>query len=126
MEWFKKFAPALTTLVDYVLGGTLQKYGEVAQTAVRSAVTKTDNGLDELVAIYRKYDASHPLVQMAVTEAQNLLRIAGLKVPEAEDLASHIRAAIHDVASVFVTLDGPSVVDSTSTAQAPQTPHPQV
>lgn len=114
--WIVKLAPFFSTVLEPFLGGVLHKYGQVAQTAVRSAVTKTDDGLDHLVAVYRRYDAAHPLVQTAIAEAQNLLRLSGLKTPSAEELGSHIRAAIHDVASAFVTLDETKA----AAAQTPQ------
>lgn len=117
--WLVKLAPLFSSVLEPFLGGVLHRYGQVAQTAVRSAVTRTDDGLSHLVAVYRRYDASHPLVQTAIAEAQNLLRLSGLKAPSADELGSHIRAAIHDVASAFVTLDEPQ-------KQVPQPQHPQV
>lgn len=109
-----KFAPFLSSALEPVLGGVFHKYGTVAKTAVRSAITRSDNGLNELVAVYRRYDENHPLVQTAVSEAQSLLTLAGFNAPDADALATHIRAAIHDVASAFVPLD--------DTANAPAQP----
>ncbi|MXV35822.1 MULTISPECIES: hypothetical protein [unclassified Saccharibacter] len=112
-------APYLSRVLEPVLGGALHKYGQVATTAVRSAITKTDNGLEELVAVYRRYDASHPLVQTAIAEAQSLIQLAGLEAPDAEGLATHIRAAIHDLASAFVPLDGTKAASETSSQTVP-------
>lgn len=103
--WLVKLAPFLTSVLEPILGGVLTKYGTAATTAVRSAITKTDNGLAGLVGVYRKWDANHPLVQTALAEAASLIKLTGLKVPDPEALESHVRAAIHDLASAFVTLD---------------------
>lgn len=118
--WLAKLLPLFSSAVEPLLGGVLHRYGQVAQTAVRSAVTRTDDGLNHLVAVYRKYDAAHPLVQTAIAEAQNLLRLTGLKAPSADELGSHIRAAIHDVASAFVTLDEPQKVSTSDQTTSPQ------
>lgn len=103
---FTKIAPYISTVLEPVLGGVFHKYGTVAQTAVRSAITKTDNGLNHLVEVYQRWDESHPLVQTAIAEARELLRLAGLNAPDAAGLATHVRAAIHDLASAFVPLEG--------------------
>ncbi|GBQ08917.1 hypothetical protein [Saccharibacter floricola] len=101
-----KVAPLLSSILEPAFGGLFHKYGAVAETAVRSAITKSDNGLNALVAVYRHYDETHPLVQTAISEAQSLLKMAGLNAPDADGLAMHIRAAIHDLASAFVSLEG--------------------
>ncbi len=116
--WLAKLVPLLSTVLEPVLGSVFHKYGTVAQTAVRSAVTKTDDGLASLVAVYQRWDESHPLVQTAVAEARELLRLAGLNAPDAAGLATHVRAAIHDLASAFVPLEGDQ--KRTASDQTPQ------
>lgn len=103
---FAKIAPYISTVLEPVLGGVFHKYGTVAATAVRSAITQTDNGLNNLVQVYERWDEQHPLVQTAIAEARELLRLAGLNAPDAAGLATHVRAAIHDLASAFVPLEG--------------------
>ena len=114
-SWLQKAQPFFTSIIEPVLGGVISKYGSVANTAVRSAITKTDNGLHHLVSVYQKWDAAHPLVQTALSEAAVLIRLTGLKVPDADALETHVRAAIHDLASAVV--DVPTV-DTGSTAQS--------
>ncbi|MCX8666401.1 hypothetical protein J3T99_02010 [Acetobacteraceae bacterium B3987] len=115
--WFVKLAPLFSSVLESILGGIFQKYGTVAQTAVRSAITKTDGGLTNLVAVYQRWDEAHPLVQTAIAEARELLRMAGLNAPDAAGLATHVRAAIHDLASAFVPLDEEQKQDSQNPPQ---------
>ncbi|MBS0995832.1 hypothetical protein [Gluconobacter cerinus] len=109
---FKFNASTLTSVLalatPYVTGLVANKgaaYQKIANQAVRSAVTASDNGVDKLVSSFTKFEAENPLVQTAVTEFTTLAKAAGFNVPTIDAVQSHIKSAIYDLATALVPAD---------------------
>jgi len=109
---FKFNASTLTSVLalatPYVTGLVANKgaaYQKIANQAVRSAVTASDNGVDKLVSSFTKFEEENPLVQTAVTEFTTLAKAAGFNVPTIDAVQSHIKSAIYDLATALVPAD---------------------
>ncbi|WP_429956199.1 hypothetical protein ACQW08_06285 [Gluconobacter japonicus] len=99
---------ALAMATPFVTGLLANKgaaYQKIANQAVRSAVTSTDNGIDKMVSSFTKFEAENPLVQTAVTEFVTLAKAAGFNVPTLDAVQSHIKSAIYDLATALVPAD---------------------
>ena len=92
----------------------LANYQTSAQTAVKAAVTKVDNGVDWLQAAFDKWEDSNPLAQEAITGATALLKALGIQLPDESAVVTHVKAAVADLAGIFVP--------QTTTAAATTTP----
>lgn len=110
----------LTPILSGMLSGKGARYQHVAQNAVRSAVTTTDNGLDHLITVFKNFEASNPLVQTAVSEFRTLATAAGITVPELDAVVSHLKCAIYDLATALVPADALKA-DATPAAAATTT-----
>ncbi|GAN89899.1 hypothetical protein Gbfr_009_024 [Gluconobacter frateurii M-2] len=114
-------ASALAMATPFVTGLLANKgaaYQKIANQAVRSAVTSTDGGIDKLVATFKTFESEQPLVQTAVTEFVTLAKAAGFNVPSLDAVQSHIKSAIYDLATAFVSEDEVKPVVSASDAAA--------
>lgn len=115
--------PALavaTPVISGLISGKGARYQHVAQNAIRSAVTTTDNGLDHLITVFKSFEASNPLVQTAVSEFRTLATAAGITVPELDAVVSHLKCAIYDLATALVPADALKA-DATPVAAATTT-----
>jgi hypothetical protein len=106
--------PGVFSLINGVAAasaaGKLSTYNTIAQTAVKSAVTKVDGGVTSLKAAFDTFETGNPIVAAAVTEFTTLAGTLGITLPTEEGIVTHVQAAIADLAGTFV----PSV--STATA----------
>lgn len=107
-----------TPFVTGLLANKGAAYQKIANQAVRSAVTSTDGGIDKLVATFKTFESEQPLVQTAVTEFVTLAKAAGFNVPSLDAVQSHIKSAIYDLATAFVSEDEVKPVVSASDAAA--------
>ena len=83
-------------------GSLLANYQTAAQTAVKAAVTKVDNGVDWLQAAFDKWEDSNPLAKEAITDTTNLLKALGIQLPDESAVVTHVKAAVADLAGIFV------------------------
>ncbi|MFT8645659.1 hypothetical protein [Gluconacetobacter sp.] len=95
------FATANTVAVATV-AGKLSGYNTIAQSAVKAAVTTVDNGIDHLRSSFDTFLTSNPVVQSAVTEFGTLAQTVGLDVPTEDQIVTHVKAAIFDLAGSIV------------------------
>lgn len=105
----------LGSIGSTALGGKLAVYETAAQTAVKAAVTKADNGIDDLQSAFAKFETANPLVQEALTGTTTILSGLGIKLPSEELVVTHVKAAIADLSGIFVPA---STVDATTTPVA--------
>ncbi|UMM63794.1 hypothetical protein [Aristophania vespae] len=123
LAWLaQNILPLLTKLIEPAIIGLLSKYNTAAQVALRAALNKSDKSADQLLQLYRSYETSHPLVKDAMDETTRLLKIAGITMPRAELVETHMKAAIHDVASVFLKPEPEQKSDITSEQNSDQKP----
>lgn len=100
-------------------GSLLANYQTAAQTAVKAAVTKVDNGIDQLQSAFDKWEDSNPLAKEAITDTTALLKALGIQLPDESAVVTHVKAAVADLAGIFV----PQATTATSTtAQAATAP----
>ncbi|WP_336947373.1 hypothetical protein [Asaia sp. HN010] len=88
-------APALSAVVS----GKATKYQDIAQTAVKSAVTKIDGGIDQLAESYNKFRDDNPVFVEAQNEFLALAKEAGIVIPDLAVVQTHLKGAIFDLAS---------------------------
>ncbi|GAN97158.1 hypothetical protein Geu3261_0144_030 [Komagataeibacter europaeus NBRC 3261] len=104
-KW-KSILPGIASFFGNLGSGSasskLANYETAAQTAVKAAVTKVDNGVDELQSAFNKWEDSNPLVKEAITGATDLLRALGIQVPDENAVVTHVKAAVADLAGIFV------------------------
>ncbi len=106
----------------------LANYQTAAQTAVKAAVTKVDNGVDWLQAAFNKWEDNNPLAKEAITDATALLKALGIQLPDESAVVTHVKAAVADLAGIFVpqtsATTGTTTADAsgTTTAQAATAP----
>lgn len=84
------------------VSGKAAAFETLAQTAVKSAVTKVDGGVDKLAAAFTTYAADNEIVSQGIDTFQTLAKSAGLSVPTLDVVRTHIEAAIYDVATIIV------------------------
>ncbi|WP_406586787.1 hypothetical protein [Asaia lannensis] len=87
--------PALSAVVS----GRATKYQDIAQTAVKSAVTKIDGGIDQLAESYDKFREDNPVFVEAQNEFLALAKEAGIVIPDLAVVQTHLKGAIFDLAS---------------------------
>lgn len=109
---------ALATVGGEAANGKIAALNSAAQTAVKAAVTKTDNGIDKLVAAYNKFEASNEIATEAVNGTIGILKGLGLTVPSVDVVQIHVKAAIADLAGILVPVSA-SAVTTDSTAATP-------
>ncbi|OUI89899.1 hypothetical protein HK19_13525 [Acetobacter persici] len=117
------FLPSLFGLLGNVgsaaLGDKMAAYNTAAQTAVKAAVTKVDDGVDHLQAVFTKWEASNPVAQEAIDGTIGLLRDLGIAVPKEDVVVTHVKAAIADLTGIFVpvtSVDAVPAASATTTA----------
>lgn len=101
-------------LLSVGAGSKLAAYSSAAQTAVKAAVTKADNGVDDIQAAFSKFEASNPVVQEAFDGTVTLLRGLGVAVPKEDVVMTHVKAAIADLVGIFVPASSTSDAGATS------------
>ncbi|GFE93516.1 hypothetical protein [Acetobacter persici] len=102
-------------LLSVGAGSKLAAYSSAAQTAVKAAVTKVDTGVDDLQTAFGKFEASNPVVQEAFDGTVTLLRGLGVAVPKEDVVMTHVKAAIADLAGIFVPASASADATSSST-----------
>gem|GEM_PF-3595317 len=107
-------APALSAVVS----GKATKYQDIAQTAVRSAITKIDGGIDQLAESYNKFRDDNPVYVEAQNEFLGLAKDAGIVIPDLAIVQTHLKAAIFDLATGFF----PNARLTSSDSPSPTTP----
>ncbi|WP_278368089.1 hypothetical protein [Acetobacter orientalis] len=116
------FLPSLFGILSNVgsaaLGDKLTAYNSAAQTAVKAAVTKVDGGIDHLQTAFASWEKSNPVAQEAIDGTTNLLRGLGIAVPKEEVVITHVKAAIADLAGIFVPVPSTPAVDTTAVPAA--------
>lgn len=93
---------ALSAIGGVAANGKIAAVNSAAQTAVKSAVTTVDGGIDKLVAAYTKFETDNEVVAEAITGTAGLLRGLGLTVPSVSTIEIHVKAAIADLAGILV------------------------
>lgn len=103
---FKTLVSPLAALVATAgaaaVSGKAAAFETLAQTAVKSAVTKVDGGIDKLAAAFTTYAADNEIVSQGIDTFQTLATSAGLSVPTLDVVRTHIEAAIYDLATIVV------------------------
>jgi len=112
---FTSLLALATPFVTSMLSGKGAAYQKIANQAVRSAVTATDGGIDKLVSSFTTFEEKEPLVQTAISEFATLAKAAGFAVPTLDAVQSHIKSAIYDLATAFVS-DADLKAESAATA----------
>lgn len=91
-------------------GNKLATYNAAAVTAVKSAVTKVDGGVDHLQAAFTKWEDANPVAQEAIAGTVSLLRGLGVTVPDLDVVTTHVKAAVADLSGILVPQDTPAQV----------------
>lgn len=86
-------------LLGSIVAGKATKYQDIAQTAVKSAVTKIDGGIDQLAESYNKFRDDNPVFVEAQDEFLALAKNAGIVIPDLTVVQTHLKEAIFDLAS---------------------------
>ncbi|MCE2566185.1 hypothetical protein [Komagataeibacter sp. FNDCF1] len=89
-------------------GNKLATYNAAAVTAVKSAVTKVDGGVDHLQAAFTKWEDANPVAQEAIKGTVSLLRGLGVTVPDLDVVTTHVKAAVADLSGILVPQDTPA------------------
>ncbi|OUJ01539.1 hypothetical protein [Acetobacter cibinongensis] len=97
------------------LGDKMAAYNTAAQTAVKAAVTKVDDGVDHLQTAFKSWETSNPVAQEAIDGTIGLLRDLGIAVPKQDVVVTHVKAAIADLAGIFVPVPSDAAVPAAST-----------
>ncbi|MBM9400361.1 hypothetical protein JUN65_01975 [Gluconacetobacter azotocaptans] len=111
------FATA-NTVAAATVAGKLSGYGTIAQQAIKSAVTTVDGGIDHLRSAYDTYKSANPVVSTAVGEFATLAETVGLQVPSLDQIETHLKAAIYDLAGAVVPASVLGSPPSTTTTTA--------
>ncbi|RUT27382.1 hypothetical protein C0V97_01025 [Asaia sp. W19] len=86
-------------LLGSIIAGKATKYQDIAQTAVKSAVTKIDGGIDQLAESYNTFREDNPVFVEAQDEFLALAKNAGIVIPDLAVVQTHLKEAIFDLAS---------------------------
>ncbi|WP_122050373.1 hypothetical protein [Asaia bogorensis] len=105
-------------LLGSIIAGKATKYQDIAQTAVRSAITKIDGGIDQLAESYNKFRDDNPVYVEAQNEFLGLAKDAGIVIPDLAVVQTHLKAAIFDLATGFF----PNARLTSSDSPSPATP----
>ncbi|MCW4589363.1 hypothetical protein NO263_02005 [Gluconacetobacter entanii] len=126
-KW-KSILPGIVSFFGNLGSGSasskLANYETAAQTAVKAAVTKVDDGIGWLQAAFNQWEDSNPLAKEAITGATDLLKALGIQVPDENAVVTHVKAAVADLAGIFVpqtttastTATGTTATDTTAQA----------
>jgi len=88
-------------LLGSIIAGKATKYQDIAHTAVRSAITKIDGGIDQLAESYNRFRDDNPVYVEAQNEFLGLAKDAGIVIPDLAVVQTHLKAAIFDLATGF-------------------------
>lgn len=92
----------LNSVIPAIAGSKLATYSSVAQAAVKSAVTTVDGGIDKLQSAFDKFENGNPIVASAVSEFTTLAKSLGVELPTEDAIVTHLKAAVADLAGIFV------------------------
>lgn len=115
---------ALSAIGGVAAQGKIAALNSAAQTAVKAAVTKVDNGADKLVAAYTSWEASNEVASEAINGTIGVLKGLGLTVPSVETVELHVKAAIADLVGILVPNLPNATVATSATAATDQTSTP--
>ncbi|CAI9120463.1 hypothetical protein [Brytella acorum] len=101
-----------------VISGKATSIEDLAQKAVKSAVTTVDGGLDKLSTAFITFEAANPIVKTAIDELYTLSTAAGLKIPTPDVALTQVKAALFDLATMFVSSDDLKAAEAAATAAA--------
>lgn len=99
----------LNAIVPSIAGSKLATSASIAQTAVKSAVTAIDGGVDHLQAAFANFESRNPVVAASVTEFVILSESLGVALPTQDAIVTHVKAAVADLAGILA----PQVVPAT-------------
>lgn len=108
----------LNAIVPSIAGSKLATSASIAQTAVKSAVTAIDGGVDHLQAAFASFEGSNPVVAASVTEFVTLSKSLGVALPTQDAIVTHVKAAVADLAGILVPQAAPDVPVPASTVTA--------
>lgn len=106
---------ALSAIGGVAAQGKIAALNSAAQTAVKAAVTKVDDGIDHLVSAYNSWDEKNPVAAEAITGTIGVLKGLGLSVPSVDTVQIHVKAAIADLVGILVPVSSAT----TSTVSTP-------
>lgn len=102
----------INAIVPTLVGSKLSNYSSIAQTAVKSAVTSIDGGIDKLQAAFDTFEAGNQVVAASVAEFVTLANSLGIALPKEDAIVTHLKAAIADLSGILV----PQTADTTPVA----------
>ena len=114
----------LNSVIPAIAGSKLATYSSVAQAAVKSAVTTVDGGIDKLQAAFDKFENGNPIVASAVSEFTTLAKSLGVELPTEDAIVTHLKAAVADLAGIFVPQITPVPAATETAVAAPSTTTP--
>lgn len=117
----------LNAIVPSIAGSKLATSASIAQTAVKSAVTAIDSGVDHLQAAFANFETRNPVVAASVTEFVTLSKSLGVALPTQDAIVTHVKAAVADLAGILVpqvapATPAPAAVTVTAPAVTAATP----
>ncbi|GAB6965976.1 hypothetical protein JCM25156A_32100 [Komagataeibacter kakiaceti JCM 25156] len=117
---FATILPGIFSGINALLAASaenkLSTYNAVAQTAIKAAVTKVDDGVTHLQTAFTTFEAANPVVTQAIAEFKELATILGLFVPTEAAVVTHVQAAIADLSGVLVPQTTTTATAATTTA----------
>lgn len=109
----------LNAIVPSIAGSKLATSASIAQTAVKSAVTAIDGGVDHLQAAFASFEGSNPVVAASVTEFVTLSKSLGVALPSQDAIVTHVKAAVADLAGILVPQIAPDTAVPAAVTVAP-------